>query len=70
MPTTYPLKIQAIRSRGQQPRLYGSFPLALAVALGLEPGDPVQWEFLDRGELHLVRVSAPAPAAKGRASQS
>ena len=62
--TTYPLKIQAIRSQGQQPRLYVSFPLALAAAIGLNPGDEVQWELLDRDELHLVRRSAPPPAAK------
>jgi len=66
---TYPLKIQAIRSRGQQPRLYVSFPLALAAAIGLEPGDEVQWELLDRGELHLVRLSPSAPLAKGRAQE-
>lgn len=66
MPTTYPLKVQAIRSRGQQPRLYVSFPLALAVAIGLEPGDAVQWELLDRGELHLVRLTPSAPAAQSR----
>jgi len=65
MPTTFPLRIQAIRSRGQQPRLYVSFPLALAAAIGLEPGEEVQWELLDRGELHLLRPQAPAPAAKG-----
>ena len=69
MKMTYPLKIQAIRSRGQQPRLYVSFPLALAAAIGLEPGDEVQWELLDRGELHLVRLSPPAPLAKGRAKE-
>ena len=68
-PTTYPLKIQAIRSRGQQPRLYVSFPLALAAAIGLNPGDRVQWELLDRGELHLVRLSPAPPAAKGRAAK-
>ena len=62
--TTYPLKIQAIRSQGQQPRLYVSFPLALAAAIGLEPGEEVQWELLDRGELHLVRpVVAPTTTA-------
>jgi len=61
MQTTYPLKIQAIRSKGQQPRLYVSFPLALAAAIGLEPGDAVQWELLDRRELHLVRLQVPAP---------
>ncbi|MBM4029165.1 MAG: hypothetical protein FJ280_27770 [Planctomycetes bacterium] len=60
----YLLKVQAIRSRGQQPRLYVSFPLALAAAIGLGPGDPVQWELLDRGELHLVRVRVPPPKAR------
>ncbi len=68
--TTYPLKIQAIRSRGQQPRLYVSFPLALAAAIGLEPGDEVQWELLDRGELHLVRLSPALPRATRRAQEN
>lgn len=67
---TYPLKIQAIRSQGQQPRLYVSFPLALAAAIGVEPGDEVQWELLDRGELHLVRLSSPAPQARQRARKN
>ena len=66
MPTTYPLRVQAIRSRGQNPRLYVSFPLALAAAIGLEPGDEVQWELLDRGELHLVRLTTRPPAAKSK----
>jgi len=70
METTYPLKIQAIRSRGQQPRLYVSFPLALAAAIGLGPGDQVQWELLDRSELHLVRLEAPPPAAKRHVRKS
>jgi len=65
-PTTYPLKIQAICSRGKQPRLYVTFPLALAAAIDLNPGDQVQWELLDRGELHLVRLRSPSPAAKRR----
>lgn len=63
MQTTYPLKIQAIRSQGQQPRLYVSFPLALAAAIGLNPGDAVQWELLERSELHLVRLAVPPPTA-------
>src|SRR6266581_4639472 len=70
MQTTYPLKVQAIRSKGQQPRLYISFPLALAAAIGLEPGESVQWELLDRRELHLVRLQAPAPLTRRRASAS
>ena len=67
MQTTYPLKIQAIRSQGQQPRLYVSFPLALAAAIGLEPGELVQWELLDRGELHLVRPQTRPPTTRRRA---
>lgn len=67
MQTTYPLKVQAIRSKGQQPRLYVSFPLALAAAIALNPGDEVQWELLDRGELHLVRLEPSTPTTKRRA---
>ena len=69
MQTTYPLRIQAIRSKGQQPRLYISFPGALAAAIGLEPGELVQWELLDRGELHLVRQSTPAPISHRKAAK-
>jgi len=69
MSLSYPLRVQAIRSRGQTPRLYVSFPLALATAIGLEPGDEVQWELLDRGELHLVRLTTPPPAAKSKAKK-
>lgn len=68
--TSYPLRVQAIRSKGQQPRLYVSFPLALAAAIGLEAGESVQWELLDRGELHLVRHKTPAPTTRRRASRS
>ena len=70
MQTTYPLRVQAIRSQGQQPRLYVSFPLALAAAIRLEAGESVQWELLDRGELHLVRQRTPAPATRRRASKN
>lgn len=67
MQTTYPLKVQAIRSKGQQPRLYVSFPLAVAAAIGLNPGDEVQWELLDRRELHLIRLQTRPPTTKRRA---
>jgi hypothetical protein len=66
MSMSYPLRVQAIRSKGQTPRLYVSFPLALAAAIGLGPGDEVQWELLDRGELHLVRLASSPPAAKSK----
>jgi hypothetical protein len=69
IPVAYPLRVQAIRSRGQNPRLYISFPLALAAAIGLEAGEEVQWELLDRGELHLTRPNAAAPSTKVRAAK-
>lgn len=67
IPARYPLKVQAIRSRGQQPRLYVYFPLPLAAAIGLAPGDEVEWELLDRRELHLVRKTVPDPQARRQA---
>ena len=67
MQTQYPLRVQAIRSRGQSVRLYVSVPMALAAAIGMEPGEEVQWELLDRGELHLVRSSLPPATTKLRA---
>ena len=70
MQTTYPLRVQAIRTKGQQPRLYVSFPLALAAAIGLEAGEMVQWELLDRGELHLVRHITPAPTVRRKVSKN
>jgi hypothetical protein len=42
----------------------------LAAAIGLNPGDQVQWELLDRDELHLVRIQPPLPAAKRRSSKN
>lgn len=68
-PITYPLRVQAIRTRGQAPRLYVTFPMALAAAIGLEAGDEVQWELLDRAELHLVRLTTPEPQARSKASR-
>ena len=70
MQAFYPLKIQAIRSKGQQARLYVYFPLPLAAAIGLQAGEEVQWELLDRAELHLVRKQLPQLQATQRVSQS
>jgi hypothetical protein len=69
MQAFYPLKIQAIRSKGQQARLYVYFPLPLAAAIGLQAGEEVQRELLDRGELHLVRKQLPQLQATQRVSQ-
>ena len=64
---SYPLKIQAIRSKGQNLRFYVYLPMPLAAALGIKGGEEVSWELLERKELHLVRQH-PAPLkAKRRA---
>jgi len=68
-PISYPLRVQAIRTRGQAPRLYVTVPMALAAAIGMEAGDEVQWELLDRGELHLIRLNPTDPRARSRASR-
>ena len=67
MQEKYALKVQAIRSKNQRPRMYVYMPAALAEAIGLEAGEEVQWEVLARGELHLVRKNVPKPRAKQRA---
>jgi len=65
----YPITVQAIRSKGCNPRLYVYVPLPLAAAIGLEPGEQVQWTLLDRGTLQMKRADRaaalpPAPIAK------
>lgn len=67
MQAIYRLKVQAIRQKGKNPTFYVYFPLPLAAAIGLRAGDEVQWELLDRAELHLVRVRPTLPIAKKRA---
>jgi hypothetical protein len=64
---SYPLKIQAIRSKGQNLRFYVYLPMPLAAALGVRGGEDVSWELLDRKELHLVRKSPATLKAKRRA---
>jgi hypothetical protein len=68
--TKYALKVQAIRPKGQKPKLYVYFPIPLAAAIGLEPGEEVEWELLDRGELHLVRTNPPPPRTGRRSPKS
>lgn len=52
----YPLKIQAIRSKGQNLRFYVYLPMPLAAAMGVEGGEDVTWELISRKELRLVRI--------------
>jgi hypothetical protein len=55
MQIKYPIKVQVIRSKGRPVRLYVALPMALAVAIGLQPGEEVQWELISRRQLQLLR---------------
>ncbi len=70
MQEKYSLKVQAIRSKKQRPRLYVYMPAALAEAIQLEPGEDVDRELLHRGELHHVRYHGPTLHANQRAPRS
>lgn len=59
----YPLRIQAIRSSGQNQRFYVYLPMPLAAALGVAGGEEVEWELLSRKELYLIRKDPPKPRA-------
>jgi hypothetical protein len=63
MQVNYPIKVQVIRSKGRPVRLFIAVPLALAAAIGLEPGEKVQWQLRSRHELNLVR-QPPAPNSR------
>lgn len=64
---SYPLKVQAIRSSGQNLRFYVYLPMPLASALGIIGGEEVEWKLIDLRTLHLVRRrTAPKRAARKR----
>ena len=59
----YPLKIQVIRSSGQNQRFYVYLPMPLAAAIGVKGGEEVEWELLNRKELYLIRKQPPQARA-------
>ncbi len=66
MQAQYVMKVQAIRSKKQPPRFYVNIPLPLAAALDLGAGEQVQWQLLDRSDLRLKRLAAPAPSRQAK----
>ncbi len=68
MPAQYPVKVQAIRSKGRTDRFYVFIPLPLAAAIGLEPGEEFQWSLTDRNHLAVSRLEKPR--AEKRTAQS
>ena len=64
MQAQYPVKVQAIRSKGRTDRFYVFIPLPLAAAIGLEAGEEFQWSLADRNSLSVHRVSPPQAAVR------
>jgi hypothetical protein len=56
----FEMKLQAIRSKGRATRLFVNVPLALAAALDMKPGERLRWQLLNRSDLRLIRLEAPA----------
>jgi hypothetical protein len=65
MQAQYPVKVQAIRSKGRTDRFYVFIPLPLAAAIDLEAGEEFQWSLADRDTLSVRRLR-PARAVKRR----
>ena len=65
MQAQYPVKVQAIRSKGRTDRFYVFIPLPLAAAIGLVAGEEFQWSLTDRNTLAVHRL-APTPASEVR----
>lgn len=68
MQAQYPVKVQAIRSKGRTDRFYVFIPLPLAAAIGLEAGEEFQWTLADRYTLAVRRIN-PAPVSDTRSRQ-
>jgi hypothetical protein len=65
MQAKYPVKVQAIRSKGRTDRFYVFIPLPLAAAIGLDAGEEFQWSLIDRNSLSVHRVSSTRVSARG-----
>jgi len=57
----YPVRVQAVRSKGCAERPFVSLPIALAKALDIQKGELVEWKIIDRRRLLLLRGPTPAP---------
>ena len=66
MQAQYPVKVQAIRSKGRTDRFYVFIPLPLAAAIGLEAGEAFQWSLTDRQTLAVHRCG-PVPSQRSGA---
>jgi hypothetical protein len=70
MPAQYPVKVQAIHSKGRTDRFYVFIPLPLAAAIGLDAGEEIQWSLRDRDTLFVQRVAPTAKPAVGEKAEN
>ena len=68
MQAKYPVKVQAIRSKGRTDRFDVFIPLPLAAAIGLEAGDQFQWSLANRNTLAVHRLAPPTAVPRGATS--
>ena len=66
MQAEFEMKVQVIRSKGRATRLFVNIPLPLAAALDIQAGERVRWQLLDRSDLRLIRLEAPATTKKNK----
>ena len=64
MQAEYEMKLQVIRSKGRATRLFVNIPLPLAAALDMQAGERIRWQLVDRSDLRLIRLDAPATSKK------
>ena len=69
MQAKYPVKVQAIRSKGRTDRFYVFIPLPLAAAIDLEAGEEFQWSLSDRNTLSVRRLGPTSATDGGTAAR-
>ncbi len=70
MQAKYPVKVQAIRSKGRTDRFYVFIPRPLAAAIGLEAGEEIQWSLSDRDTSITEMNGSPGVARSYGANDS
>jgi len=58
----YPVRIQAVRSRGTAERPYVNIPIPVARALDIQKGEVVEWKIVNRTHLLLVQLAGDGVA--------
>ena len=67
MRTSFPLKVQCIRSKGQKQRPYVYISAEFAEKVGLKQKELVEWELIDRKKLRLAKLPRKKSARHAQA---